>query len=59
MFLLGLGIRQECSLSSSLFKYMLEVLDITIKKAGSNNEKEGYMSLFADNMTIYTEYHKQ
>ena len=57
-FPLRLGTRQGCPLSRLLFKVVLEVLAMTIRRKRSKRNpdwKGSKLSLFADNMILYTE----
>ena len=58
-FPLKLGTRQGCPLSPLLFNIVLEVLATAIREEkeikGIQSEKEVKLSLFADDMILYTE----
>ena len=55
-FPLRSGTRQGCSLSPLLFNIVLEVLDIAIREIkGIQIRKEVKLSLFSDDMILYTE----
>ena len=61
-FLLRSGLRQGCLLSPLLFKTVLEILSRAIRQEkeikGTQIGKKGIkLSLFADDMILYTEKH--
>ena len=63
-FPLRMGTRQGCPLSPLFFKVVREVLDMAIRQKEEIKgiqivkEQEGKLSLFADDMILYTENHK-
>ena len=62
-FPLRLGIRQRCPLSPLLFNIVLEVLPAEIRqeevvKGIQTGKEEVKLSLFADDMALYTEFQR-
>ena len=60
-FSLKLGTRQECPLSSFLFRIVLEILPKTLRKKQKKKKgiqigkEESKLSVFADDMVVHTE----